>query len=80
VTAEGKARSVAANYKKGEYSNAEIDKADRRHALLRILEDATYLLGLVPVDTPRTRGRPPKLYQPLRSPADVLSAILALKD
>lgn len=80
VTAEGKARSALANYRTGEYTKAEIDQADRSRALLRVLEDATQLLGMVPTDTPRTRGRPPRLYQPVRSPEDVPSAILALKD
>jgi hypothetical protein len=80
VTAEGKARSALANYRTGEYTKAEIDQADRSRALLRVLEDATQLLGMVPTDTPRTRGRPPRLYQPVHSAEDVPSAILALKD
>ena len=80
VTAEGKARSALANYRTGEYTKAEIDQADRSRALLRVLEDATQLLGMVPTDTPRTRGRPPRLYQPVRSPEGVLSAILDLQE
>jgi hypothetical protein len=80
VTAEGKARSALANYRTGEYTKAEIDQADRSRALLRVLEDATQLLGMVPTDTPRARGRPPRLYQPVRSPEDVLSAILDLQE
>jgi len=79
-TAEGKARSAAANYKTGEYTKAEIDKTDRSRALLRVLEDATHLLGMVPAETPRTRGRPPRLYQPVHSSEDVLSAILDLQE
>ena len=80
VTAEGKARSALANYRTGEYTKAEIDQADRSRALLRVLEDATHLLGMVPAVTPRTRGRPPRLYQPVDSPQDVLSAILELRE
>jgi len=80
VTAKGKARSAAANFKNGKYTQAEIDKADRSRALLRVLEDATHVLGLVPEDTPRTRGRKPKLYLPVTCPEDVLPAILELRD
>ena len=80
VTAEGKARSAAANYKTGEYTQAAIDHLDRSRALLRVLEDAAHLLGMVPAETPRTRGRPPRLYQPVDNPQDVLSAILELQE
>lgn len=80
VTAAGRARSAAANYKTGDYTNAEIEKADRSRALLRVLEDAAHLLAMVPTDTPRTRGRIPRLYQPAHSPENVLQAILALRD
>jgi hypothetical protein len=79
-TAEGKARSGAASYKTGEYSKAEIDKANRSRALLRVLEDAAHLLGLVPKDAPRARGRKPKLYFPVTRSDDVLPAILELRD
>ena len=80
VTAEGKARSAAANYKTGEYSKAELHKSDRSRALLRVLEEAAHVLGLVTPDTPRSRGRKPKLYLPVASPDDVLSAIVELGD
>jgi hypothetical protein len=80
VTAEGKVRSALANYKTGEYSKAEIDKTDRSRALIRTLEDAAHVLGLVPQDTPRTRGRKPKLYKPVTRQEDVLPAILELGD
>jgi hypothetical protein len=80
VTADGKARSRAANFRTGEYTKAEIDKADRSRALIRTLEDAAHVLGLVPQDTPRTRGRKPKLYLPVDSPEDVLPAIMELGD
>jgi hypothetical protein len=78
VTAEGKARSAAANFRNGEYTKAEIDKSDRSRALLRVLEDAAHVLGLVPQDAPRTRGRKPKLYKPVTRQEDALSAILEL--
>ena len=80
ATAEGKARSAAANFRTGEYTKVEIDKADRSRALFRTLEDAAHVLGLVPQDTPRTRGRKPKMYTPVVSPEDVLPAILGLRD
>jgi hypothetical protein len=80
VTAEGKARSALANYRTGEYTKAAIDHDDRSRALLRILEDAAHLLGMVPAETPRTRGRPPRLYQPVDSSEDILSAILELQE
>ncbi len=78
VTTIGKARSAAANYKTGEYTKVEIDKADRSRALLRVIEDSAHVLGLVPQDTPKTRGRKPKMYTPVVSPDDVLPAILEL--
>jgi hypothetical protein len=80
VTAEGKVRSALANYKTGEYTKAEIEKNDRSRALLRVIEDAAHVLGLVPQDTPRSRGRKPKLYLPITSQEDVLPAILELGD
>ena len=80
LSEEGKARSAAANFRTGEYTKAEIDKNDRSRALLRVVEDAAHVIGLVPQDTPRTRGRKPKLYTPVVSPDDVLSAILELRD
>ena len=79
-TEQGKAASAAANYKDGAYSKASIEKADKSRALLRVLEDATHLLDLVPKGTVRTTGRKPKLYISIQSPADILEAILNLKD
>jgi hypothetical protein len=80
ATAVGKARSAAANFRTGEYTKVEIDKSDRSRALLRVLEDATHLLEMVPTNSPRTRGRKPKLYSPVTSSADILTAILELTD
>jgi hypothetical protein len=80
ATAAGKARSAAANFRTGEYTKAETDKADRSRALIRILEDAAHLLDMVPTDTPRTRGRKPKFYSPVTTPADIVRAILKLED
>jgi hypothetical protein len=79
LSEEGKASSAAANFRTGEYTKVEIDKADRSRALFRTLEDAAHVLGLVPQDTPRTRGRKPKLYLPVASPEDVLPAIMELR-
>ncbi len=79
-TTAGKVRSAAANHKTDEYTKVEIDKADRSRALFRTLEDAAHVLGLVPQDTPRTRGRKPKLYLPVASPEDILPAIVELGD
>jgi len=78
-TQEGKARSAAANFRTGEYTKYEIEKADRNRALRRVLEDATYLLGMVPADTPRTRGRTPRMYVPVQTYGDILLAIISLK-
>lgn len=79
-TQDGKARSAAANFRTGEFSRAEIEKTDRHRALVTILEEATHLLKMTHPDTPRTRGRKPRLYLPLTCPEDVLQAILELRD
>ena len=55
-------------------------KDDKSRALLRVLEDATHLLDLVPKDTVRTTGRKPKLYIPIQSEADIFEAIVTLRD
>jgi ribosomal protein L40E len=79
-TAGGKVASAAANYKNGAYSKASIEQVDKSRALLRVLEDATHLLGLVPKGTVRTTGRKPKLYIPLPNNEDILETIVALRD
>jgi hypothetical protein len=80
TTSEGKAKSAATNYKTGKFTKIELDKADRNRALIRVLEDAIHLLEMVPAGTPRTRGRMPKMYIPLRSEDDILEGIISLKD
>ena len=80
LSEEGKASSAAANFRTGEYTKVEIDKADRSRALVRVLEDSARVLGLVLQDTPRTRGRKPKLYKSVTRQEDVLPAILELRN
>jgi hypothetical protein len=45
VTAAAKARCATANFRTGEYTKAETDKAGRSRSILRVLEDAAHLLG-----------------------------------
>jgi len=77
-TPEGKVRSAQANLKSGDYSQASLDKAAKEKALIRVLEDATHLLGIS--EAPRTRGRKPEKYWPVESLEDLLPAIMALHD
>lgn len=44
-TTAGKARSATANFRTGEHTKAETDKAGRSRSILRVLEDAAHLLG-----------------------------------
>jgi hypothetical protein len=80
ATTAGKSKSAAANLRTGAYTKAEIAKANRNRALIRVLEDSANLLGIVPADTPRTRGRKPKLFVPIHTQSDVLEAIIFLRD
>lgn len=75
-TPEGKARSAKANLKSGDYSQASLDKAAKEKALIRVLEDATHVLGMT--DAPRTPGRKPERYWLVETIDDVLPAIMAL--
>lgn len=75
-TPEGKVRSAQANLKSGHYSRASLDKAAKEKALIRVLEDATHVLGIT--DAPRTPGRKPEKYWPVESLEDLLPAIMAL--
>ena len=75
-TPEGKARSAQANLKSGDYSQASLDKAAKEKALIRVLEDATHILGIT--EAPRTRGRKPEKHWPVETIDDVLPAIMAL--
>ncbi len=72
--------SAAANLKHGECSKAAIERVDKTRALIRVLEDATHLLGMVPTDALRTRGRKPKLYVPVLKTEDILDAVASLRD
>jgi hypothetical protein len=75
-TPEGKVRSAQANLKSGDYSQASLDKAAKEKALIRVLEDATHILGIT--EAPRTRGRKPEKHWPVETIDDVLPAIMAL--
>jgi hypothetical protein len=76
ISPEGKASSAKANFKTGEYSRASLDKAAKEKALIRVLEDATHILGMT--DAPRTVGRKPERYWLVETIDDVLPAIKAL--
>ena len=76
LTPEGKAISANANFKSGHYSRASLDKAAKEKALIRVLEDATHILGIS--EAPRTRGRKPEKHWPVETIDDVLPAIMAL--
>jgi hypothetical protein len=79
-TQAGKDRQRAAVTKTGEFSKAEVERADRRRALMAILEDAIHLLQMALSDAPKTPGRKPKLHIPVTCPEDVLRSILVFHD
>lgn len=79
-TPAGQAKSAVANLKHGEYSKAAIERVDKTRALIRVLEDAAHLLGMVPADALRTRGRKPKLYVPVLKTEDILDTVASLRD
>jgi hypothetical protein len=73
-TEEGRSRIAAAHYKHGESSKAARAEYSKTSAKLNQLEDALYILGLS--SAPRTRGRKPRGYKPLRTVHDVLKSML----
>jgi hypothetical protein len=73
-TEEGRRCIAAAHYKHGESSKAARAEYSKTAAKLNQLEDALYILGLS--SAPRTRGRKPRGYKPLRTVHDVLKSML----
>ena len=73
-TLEGRSRIAAAHYKHGESTKAARAEYSKASAKLNQLEDALYILGLS--SAPRTRGRKPSGYKPVRSTHDVIQMVL----
>ena len=73
-TLEGRIRIAAAHYKHGESTNAARAEYSRSSATLSKLEDAMHLLKMT--TAPRTRGRKPSGYMPVRSTHDVIQMVL----
>lgn len=74
-TLEGCQRVAAANTKHGRYAKAAKAKQIKELVILYQLEDAMHLIGMS--KGPRTRGRKPNGYKPLRKVEDIR---LILKD
>jgi hypothetical protein len=73
-TKEGRSRIAAAHYKHGESSKAARAEYSKASAKLNQLEDAMHVLKMT--TAPRTRGRKPNGYKPVRTVQDVLQALV----
>ena len=73
-TEEGRSRNAAAHYKHGESTKAARAEYSKASATLSQLEDAMHVLKMT--TAPRTRGRKPSGYLPLRSIDDVIQMVL----
>jgi hypothetical protein len=73
-TEAGRSRIAAAHYKHGESTKAARAEFSKASAKLNQLEDALYILGIC--SAPRTRGRKPSGYMPVRSTHDVIQMVL----
>ena len=73
-TAEGKARQRAAVLKTGDYTKEAMEDRARSVRVLAGLEDALYVLNMTTM--PRTRGRKPLGYVPLKSVEEVVKFAL----
>lgn len=73
-TAEGKARQRAAVLKSGNFTKEAMEDRARSMRMLNGLEDAMYILEMTTM--PRTRGRKPLGYVPLKSVEDVVKFTL----
>ena len=69
ITEAGKARSVAAHFKTGEFTKQAIRERSQKLAEMMQLEDAMHVLEMTTAT--RTRGRKPSGYTPLVSIKDV---------
>ena len=76
-TEKGRSRIAAAHYKHGESTKAARAEYSKASATLRKLEDATHLLKMT--TAPRTRGRKPSGYKPVRSTQDLIHALLDME-
>ena len=74
---EGRSRIAAAHYKHGESTKAARAEYSRASATLNQLEDAMHVLKMT--TAPRTRGRKPSGYKPVRSAQDVIQMVLDLE-
>ena len=75
-TEAGRSRIAAAHYKHGESSKAARAEYSKASATLTQLEDAMHILKMT--SAPRTRGRKPRGYKPVRTVHDVLESMLSL--
>jgi hypothetical protein len=73
-TAEGKARQRAAVLKTGNYTKEAMEDEVRSVRALAALEDAMYVLNMTIM--PRTRGRKPLGYTPMKTVEDVVKFVL----
>ena len=76
-TEEGRSRIATAHYKHGESTKAARAEYSKASAKLNQLEDALYILGLT--TAPKTRGRKPSGYKPVRSVQDVVQMVLDME-
>ena len=76
-TLEGRSRIAAAHYKHGESTKSARSEYSKASATLSKLEDAMHLLKMT--KAPRTRGRKPNGYKPVRSTHDVIQLVLDLE-
>jgi hypothetical protein len=73
-TLEGRSRIAAAHYKHGKSTKAARAEYSKASSTLSKLEDAMHVLKMS--TAPRTRGRKPSGYKPVRSTHDVIQMVL----
>ena len=76
-TKEGRSRIAQANLKYGKDTRASIQKSSQVKVRLRQLEDIMYLYGMT--TAPRSRGRKPLGYFPVRTKEQARQLICQLK-
>jgi hypothetical protein len=76
-TEQGRSRIAQANLKHGRDTRASIQKSSQVKAKLRQLEDIMYLYGMT--TAPKTRGRKPLGYIPVRTKEQARQLMLQLK-
>ena len=76
-TPEGRSRIASAHYKHGGATKAARQQYSEDSARLNQLEDAMYLLAIS--TAPRTRGRKPNGYKPVRTMSDVVQMALDME-